>query len=237
MNTFVDLPIDEATQRGLVNRSVALEGRDHRRAASSQRTRAHTAPLSFVRTSSRVNTPRFPISHSAASSAPAANTRRSRTTCSTRICSKGASKITSWLPGTLPTRTLVIGILRPRAASLRWPARWPCRMARSLRGVMSSTIWWINVRNFPQRRAASSTMCRRDERAQREVRRPEQQLRRCSPRPSPPAAGRTSRGVPTTIGVPRRARRECFTIAAPGAVNDGGRQHGKGRQAPLCRAR
>ena len=93
-----------------------------RGARAAEHLRGH-AP-SFTSTSFMVYTPGsdFSASHRAAASAPSANTRRSRASWTMRSCSNGASKITSCSPGTLPTRTLAIGIARPNVSSAALPS-------------------------------------------------------------------------------------------------------------------
>src|SRR6185312_8397338 len=107
------LPRDEAAQCFFVQLASGSERSDYRGASATQHgnCRFHRTS-SLDNTSSSVKTPRRPISHLAATSAPSANTRLSRASCEMTICSKPPSRISVCVPGTAPTRTLVIGTSR-----------------------------------------------------------------------------------------------------------------------------
>ena len=228
VDPLVDLPVDEAAQRALVDGAAGGERRAsavpqpeaavvarHRCAVVGATSRSSRARPACVK---HAAPPRRATARPA--SAPSANTRRSRASCTRRTCSNGASKISSCVPGTDPTRTLVIGIVaaaRRGGAPLR--ARPPCPTARpssprgaSRRGARRSPA----ACRASAARASATTARRRD--AEGEVRRREHARRR--PRPRRPRA-RAQLGVP-----PRgadddrtcRARRQARTLAGAAAA-------------------
>src|SRR5262249_31480509 len=97
-----DLVADEATQRLLVERQVGAHRRHQRRVHALQTLRPHRDLLS--RNSSKLTGPggRSAASHSAAATAPWANTLRVRTRCASSSDSSAPSKTTTCSPGWPP---------------------------------------------------------------------------------------------------------------------------------------
>ena len=173
-----------------------------------------------ARTSCMVNTPRRPMSQRAAVSAPSAKTRRSRASCTSRTCSKGASNTSSWVPGTEPTRTLVTGSGSPERARSR--ARERGRGAGG-RVLLRGVVGLDEPRVERDRREADAPLPPR--RGRRSRRRPRSSARTAGRRRARSTAVVT-RGsssyhpvVPTTTGIPARCRRAMFPTAAPASVN------------------
>src|SRR5262249_23271597 len=155
-----DLPLDQRPQRPLIHRAAARERRGERGTTASESCRhpRQSPPLpppplrAFVPSTSRmVNTPRFPMSQAAATSAPSANTRRSRAMWANRIVSNGASKMNSCVPGTEPVRTLVIGISRPRPRAAALPST-----TAVPDGASFLAAWWVSTRCASNPGAAAS---------------------------------------------------------------------------------
>src|SRR6185437_8975200 len=138
---FGDLPRDDRSERALVDRAIARERGGERGAAPEESRRGRHARGTSARRKSRiVYTPRRPMSQRAAASAPSANTRRSRASCTTRICSNAASSNSSWVPGTAPTRTLLTGMSLPKASVAS-----RCSARAVPDGASRLAAWWVST--------------------------------------------------------------------------------------------